>query len=124
MILGTLLAACIEGIGCITPYVSPALDPTTGKLTGAVVFANSLLKLVFVVAGLFSLINFILAGFDFMGDGGDPKNISKAWNKIWQTLVGLFIIVISFLLAAIIGILLFGKWDYLLQPTLGPPPSP
>ena len=116
---GTLLAACIEGIGCISPapFITPAID-ATGKLTGVVAFANSLLKLVFVAGGLFSLINFILAGFDFMGGGGDPKNISKAWNKIWQTLVGLFIMVVSFLLAAVIGILLFGKWNYLLQPTL------
>jgi hypothetical protein len=53
-----------------------------------------------------------------MTAGGDPKNFSKAWDRIWQTLMGLMVIVASFLLAAIIGILFFKNPTAILQPTL------
>lgn len=116
----TLLAECDPVIGCITPprYIGPGIDPITGKLTGMMTFLNSLLRLLFVGAGLFAFTNIILAGFAFMSAGGDPKNITKAWEKIWQSIVGLLIIVISFILAAVIGLLLFNDIFYFLTPRI------
>ena len=116
-----LIAACDPIIGCITPpaFITPGIDPGTGQLTGIMVFLNSLLRLVFIAAGLFGFFNLIIAGFQFMTAGGDPKAIGKAWEKIWQSFVGLLIIVSSFLLAAIIGILLFRDPFAILKPTLG-----
>lgn len=118
--LSLLLAECDPIIGCISPppFITPGIDPT-GKLTGVMVFLNSLLRLLFVVAGLWGFLNLILSGFQFISAGGDPKKISAAWKKIWQSLMGLLIIVVSFLIAAIIGILLFGDPMAILQPTLG-----
>lgn len=108
-------------IGKVTPppFIKlPGIDPTTGQLTGPISLLNSLLKLVFIVAGLWAFLNLILAGFGFISAGGDPKNVTKAWDKIWQTLVGLLIIVASFLLAAIFGMLLFKDPTAILQPKL------
>ena len=119
-ILSSFLAACDPAIGCVTPppFIGSGIDPATGKLTGIMVFFNSLLKLVFIAAGLFAFINLILAGYQFMTAGGDPKVIGKAWEKIWQTLLGLVIIVTSFLIAAIVGLLLFKDPTAILQPKL------
>lgn len=111
----------INPIGKITPppFINlPGIDPASGQLTGPVVLLNSLLKLVFIVAGLWAFLNLILAGFGFISAGGDPKNVTKAWEKIWQTLIGLLIIVASFLLAAIFGMLLFKDPTAILQPKL------
>lgn len=117
----SLLAGCLEGIGCISPpaFISPGID-SSGKLTGIVGFSNSILKLFIVAAGIYALINLIVAGFGFINSGGDPKNINRAWTKIWHTFVGLLIIVTSFLIAAILGILIFNDWKAILQPTLAP----
>jgi hypothetical protein len=116
--ISTLLAACDPAIGCITPIVTGGIDPVTGKFTGIADFFNSILRLLFAVAGIWAFINLIIAGFQFMTAGGDSKNISKAWNRIWQSFLGLLIIVCSFLIAAIIGIVIFNDPTAILLPRL------
>ena len=119
--LTTLLAQIpTDPIGKITPppFINLSGITTGGDLPGPVSLLNSLLKLIFIVAGLWAFLNLILAGFGFVSAGGDPKNVTKAWDKIWQTLVGLLIIVASFLLAAIFGMLLFKDPTAILQPKL------
>ena len=111
-----------------TPFFGTVSPPPTGYggvFSGLVPFLNNILRLVFVIAGLFAFFNLIIAGFGFMSAGGDPKGIEKAWSKIWQSLIGLLIIVGSFLLAAIFGQLLFGSPTAILQPVIwGPSPTP
>ncbi len=120
-LLTTLLAACDpnDPIGCISrpPYMPEGIG-SGGELTGIMVLLNSILKLVFVVAGLYSFVNLIIAGFDYMSAGGDAKKVTKALDRIWQTLLGLVIIVASFLLAAVFGILFFKDPTAILQPKL------
>lgn len=117
-------AAADDVIGKISPppFINlPGINTTTGQLTGPISLLNSLLKLVFIVAGLWAFLNLILAGFAFISAGGEPKNVTKAWDKIWQTLVGLLIIVASFLLAAIFGMLFFQSPTAILQPSFPTP---
>jgi hypothetical protein len=85
---------------------------------GLILFFTNILRLVFVVAGLFAFINLILAGFQFMSAGGDSKQIEKAFGKIWQSLLGLVIVVGSFALAALIGYIVFGHADFILNPQI------
>lgn len=112
----------MDPIGKVTPpggiFSTPAVNPVTGQLTGVIILGNSLLKVVFVVAGLFAFINLILAGFAFISSGGDSKAISKAMEKIYFTLIGLVVVACSFLLAAIFGMLLFGSPTAILNPIL------
>jgi hypothetical protein len=85
---------------------------------GLVNFLNNLIQFLIVIAGLYAFVNLILAGYGFMSAGGDPKNVEKAWAKIWQSLVGLLIIAGSFVLAAIFGWLLFGDASAILSPKI------
>lgn len=109
-------------IGKLQPTIGilkqDAID-ATGKFTGILVLLNSILKIVFAVGGLWAFFNFVIAGYGFLSAGGDSKNIAKAWDRIWQSFVGLLFIVGSFLLAAIAGLLLFQDATAILQPTLG-----
>lgn len=89
--------------------------------TGIVQLLNNILRLIFVAAGIYALLNLIVAGFGFMTAGGDSKAISKAWDRIWQTFVGLIIIVGSFALAALIGQIFFGSATFILSPTITGP---
>ncbi len=103
----------LDIIGKVAPPA--ALAPYKGEI-GLIPFFNNVIKLLIVVAGLYALLNFILAGYGFMSAGGDPKNIQNAWAKIWQTLVGLLIVAGSLVLAAIFGWLIFGDATAILSP--------
>ena len=85
---------------------------------GLTAFFSNILRLIFVVAGMYALVNIIIAGFEYMTAGGDAKKLTKAWEKIWQTLLGLAIIAGSFVLAAIFGYILFGDPMFMLNPVI------
>lgn len=82
------------------------------------VFINLLLKLLIVGGGIFALFNLVLAGYAFMSAGEDPKKVEGAWAKIWQTAIGLLFMAGAFVLAAIFGQLIYGSWDFILNPTI------
>lgn len=94
---------CKTDADCALGTVKPPLPSTT---TAQGLFTN-ILRIVFFAAGIWSFLNIIIAGYQFMNAGGDPKAITAAWAKIWQSLVGLVIIVSSFIFAAIFGFLIF-----------------
>ena len=109
-------------IGTINP--PPAVgnfDPNPSIAIG------QLLEIVFytmvIVAGVYTLFNFILAGYAFLSAGDDPKQIQTAWAKIYQSIIGLIFAAGSFVLAAVIGLLIFGDANAIIAPdiiTIGP----
>ena len=88
---------------------------------GLIILLNNLVKFTIVLAGLYTFWNIIAAGFMFMSAGGEAKNITKAWDKIWQSLIGLLLVAASFILAAVFGYLIFGDTKALLQPRIFTP---
>jgi len=112
-----LLAEVSDIVGSIE---SPLSNTGYGSIqSGAVgMFITNIIRLVFVAAGVYALINFIVAGFKYMTAAGDSKKLSEAWSKIWQSLLGLVIIVGSFAIASLFGYLLFGDAGFILNPTI------
>lgn len=99
--------------GCID---NPLPTTAPGPGGGLIVLLSNILRLVFVGAGIFAFLRVVTAGIGFIGAGGDSKKIAAAWDSIWQSLLGLVIIVSSFAIAAIAGQLLFGNWLAILSP--------
>jgi len=93
-------------------------DPGGATDFGLIVFLNNILRLFIVVAGIYAFIQILLAGMLFISAGGDAKQISSAWNKIWQAGLGLVIVASSFVLAAIFGWIIFGDPSAILSPKL------
>lgn len=89
-----------------------------GSPGGLVGFAGNIVRLLVVIAGLYAFFNLVIAGYGFMSAGGDPKKVEEAWAKIWQSLIGLLIILGSFVLAAIFGYMLFGDATAILRPQI------
>jgi hypothetical protein len=85
---------------------------------GPVLLFTNIIRLVFLIAGVYSLMNFIIAGYQYMSAAGDTKYLEKAWGRIWQTLLGLVIIVGSFVITSIVSQIIFGRWDYILNPQI------
>ncbi len=78
-------------------------------------------NILIIAGGIYAVFNFILAGYAFLSAGDNPKGMETAWAKIYQTIIGLVFLVGSFLLSAVVGLLIFGRADALLNPTLTVP---
>lgn len=92
---------------------------------GLLVFMSNIIRLVTIIAGIWSLFNLIFAGFKYITASGDVKAIETAWNNILMSLLGLAVIVMAFTITAIISFLLFGDAGFILSPTIiGPSNQP
>lgn len=83
---------------------------------GLIPLLNNILRLVFVIAGIYAFVQIIVAGLGFISAGGDAKKIETAWNGIWQSLLGVVIIISSIAMAALMGLLLFKDPTAILSP--------
>lgn len=107
----------------IVGKITNPLPGSYGKIGGIVIFFSNMLRLVFVIAGIYAFLNFIIAGFQYMMAAGDSKELSAAWDRIWQSLLGLIVIVGSFAITALLSQVIFGDPMYILNPKVyGPTP--
>lgn len=81
-------------------------------------FISVIIQFITVIAGLYALWQFVTGGFGYITSGGDKSKIQQSTQQIMMAIMGLVIIGASFILAAIIGRLLFGPNFNLLAPTL------
>mgnify|MGYP001602016160 CR=1 FL=1 len=107
-------------IGTITPpaAISKFGDVSSG---GVGIFLNRILQVMIIFAGIYSLFNLVSAGYAFMSAGDDPKKVAGAWQKIWQTLLGLAFAAGALVLAGIFGQLIFGDPTIILNPQIPAP---
>ena len=106
------------------PVSAPkALEDTFGTVEGGGIgnLLNLVLKTMVIGAGIYALFNFVLAGYSFLSAGDDPKKVEQAWQKIWQTAVGLAFAAGAFVLAGIFGYLIFGDVNFILNPQIVTP---
>lgn len=89
--------------------------------TGITKFISVVVNLITIIAGLYALINFLLAGLQFISSQGDSKATAEAWNKIYNSVIGLVVIAVAFALTALISYLLFGNAGYILNPEITGP---
>ncbi|HJY98424.1 MAG TPA: hypothetical protein VJ227_01780, partial [Patescibacteria group bacterium] len=72
--------------GNITPPET-ALGDDAGTAIGNLI--QLVIWVLIIGAGIYALINFVIAGYSFMSAGDDAKKVAGAWAKIWQTALGL-----------------------------------
>jgi hypothetical protein len=105
--------------GCVSPPPGVAdFNQQAGGEIGLVIFASNIIRLIMVIAGIWSLFNLIFAGFKYITAANDVKAVETAWQSIYMSLIGLIIIVSSFTITAIVSYLLFGDPTFVLNPTL------
>jgi hypothetical protein len=96
----------------------------TGQGGGLIIIISNLYRLAIVLAGIYTLINLVLAGYGYLSAGGDAKLVQKSQERIWRSIIGLVIVASSLLIAAIIGYIIFGPvyWNILFSPRVFTPP--
>jgi len=81
-------------------------------------FISAIVRFLVIIAGLFTLWQFLTGGFGMITAGGDKGKVAEAQNKLTTSLTGLVVIASSFLIIGIISQLLFGDYKFILAPSL------
>jgi hypothetical protein len=102
--------------GKITP--PPGTPNVADPQTGLVRMINVGMSGLMTVAALYTLLNLVLAGFNYVTSSGDSKKTAEANQRITYSVVGLAIIVVTPLIAAVLGVVAFGRWDAILNPQI------
>ncbi len=85
---------------------------------GIILFVSNLIRLVTIVAGIWTMLNFILAGWLYITSSGDSDTGSKVSTKMINSVMGFAIIALSYTIAALVGLLIFGDASYIINPQL------
>jgi hypothetical protein len=84
---------------------------------------SNIFQLIILAAGLFALINLVISGVNYISSQGKPEETQKAVARITTSLIGLLIVVSSFIIMAIISKLLFGDFTFIFNPKIYGPGS-
>jgi len=85
---------------------------------GILIFISNLIKVVSIVAGIWVMFNFVSAGFTYITAAGDSGAYSKIGASLSFSVTGLLLIVASYTIAGIIGLIVFGDASYIISPEI------
>ncbi len=85
---------------------------------GLISFFSLLLKLASIIAGIWVMFNFIMAGWLYIASDGDAGAHAKVNEKLTHSIIGILIIVAAYTIAGILSLLLFGDALFILSPTV------
>lgn len=106
-------------IGGVEPPGSvAAMNAESGGEIGLIFFASRAINLANIVAGILVMINFVFAGFLYISGAGSASNMTKINERMMWSVVGILVIVSSYTLAAIFGLVFYGDPTFIINPTL------
>ena len=106
------------------PGVNSYIGESTLRGAGLILFVSNLIKVFTIVMGVWILINFLIAGYTYITSQGDTSAHGKVRDRLTMSVIGLVIIVSSYTISAVIGLVFFGDAGFILSPTIsGPPPA-
>lgn len=85
---------------------------------GLLLFVSNVIRLISIVGGIVVLFNFVFAGFTYITANGDSAAMSKIGEKLSLSVTGLILIVASYTIAGIIGLIVFGDATYIINPQI------
>ena len=105
-----------DQLGIIEP--PPGVENYGNTVVGITAFISALLRLSAVVAGIWSLFNFIIAGFMYISNQGDSGIHQKVVERFTMTIFGLVVIVASYSIAGLVGLIIFGDANFIISPKI------
>jgi len=103
--MNKLLAATTEypweGIGGLSQRQDDPIGALAKALSGVIGFLT-------LVGAIYFVIQIILAGYGWISAGGDSGQLENAQKKIWQSVLGLVIIILAMVFVSLVGYLLGG----------------
>lgn len=110
-------------IGPIRPPVGVGLynaqtnAPGTQQI-GILLFVSNALKFFAVICGLLVFFNILYAGYEYIVGAGKTDVHVKVREKLTWSVIGLILLIAAYMIAALIGLFIFGDSTFLLNPDL------
>lgn len=101
---GTSLGGTLQVPGAIGESVNTAVTQGPNAVVGVfeTQFSN-LIGLITILGGLFFLIYFLVAAFEWIQAGGDSGKIEKSKNRMINGAIGMIVMIVSLAIVGIIG---------------------
>lgn len=109
-------SAIIGGVGA--PAAVANINAASGGEIGAVFFVSRTLNFANIIAGILVMLNFVYTGFLYITGAGSASNMSKMNQRLTWSFVGILLIVGSYTLAGIFGVVFYGDPTFIITPTL------
>lgn len=90
----------IKGLGPIGEITDTSGEGVTGQFTEQL---SNIIGFLTLLGGLFFLIYFIIAGFEWLRAGGDQGAADKARTRMTNAAIGLLIMILAMALVGIVG---------------------
>jgi hypothetical protein len=104
--------------GVEAPTAISAINTEAGGNIGVIFFISRVLNFANIIAGILVMLNFVFAGFLYITGAGNASNMSKINQRLLWSIVGILVIVASYTLAAIFGLIFFNNATFIITPTL------
>jgi hypothetical protein len=101
-----------------TPPGVDKMQAASGEKIGIIFFISNLITIFTVVLGIWTLFNVVLAGFTYMSSSGDSKAHEQVRTQITNSVIGLILIVMTFTIGGLIGLIFYGDASFILSPKL------
>jgi hypothetical protein len=101
--LGRLGGPREEGFG---PFGNLDLSDITAGPRAFTQIISNIIGVITIIAGIWFVFMFIIAGFSFLTAGGDSKKMGEATAKLTSALIGLIVVVSAYAIISLIGALL------------------
>lgn len=111
-----------ELIGSVdTPPGVELINQQAGEGNIAIIyFASNIIKIFVWIGGLWIIVNVILAAYGYITSGGKADAATKARDRLSMSVIGLLLMIASYTVAGIIGLLFFGDATYIINPKIAP----
>lgn len=113
------LIAQTDIFGKVSPPPGVAsYDAQAGGGIGLIAFVSTLLQIATVLLGLWVFMQFFFAGYEYVTSSGDTGAHNKVKDRLTMSITGLVIIVGSYSIAALLGLIFFGDATFIINPKL------
>jgi len=91
---------------------------SAGGVNGFMFFLSRLINFFVIICGIWTLFNFLFAGYTFISAQSDAKAMTSVRESLTMTAIGLAIIAGAYIIAGLIGLIFFGDASFILSPQI------
>jgi hypothetical protein len=104
-------------IGGVTPPGAiKDINSAAGGNIGLIFFISRIIKFANIVAGILVMLNFVFAGLSYITGAGNAASMAQINEKLTWSFIGIIIIVSSYTLAAIFGLVFYADPTFIISP--------